>query len=114
MQNKSSYKDKPSDEYRTFKKGDRFHALLIGYGNTYRVAKVELRVVLYPDGDQCLEPVVITKSGLVWTTHVCGALLSYFGRTGIDYECAGASKTWLSYKLDKGEIKQSPYALGEE
>lgn len=98
-------------EYHTFKPGDRFNALFVGYSNTYRVKRVFDAKVVYSDTDMSIEPVVETKSGLVFTTHVCGALLDFAGDY---YTPCPATKTWLSYKLDKGEIATNPYALGEK
>lgn len=107
-------KSKPED-YHKFKVGDRFHALLLGYSHTYRVAKVEVCTVRYDD-EISVEPVIITKSGLVWTTHICGALLDFVGRGGVDYEPSPAAKTWRSWygPLPKGEHTSEPYAIGEK
>lgn len=104
------------DDYQQFKVGDRFTALLLGYSRTYHVAKIELRVVQYNDEDVSQEPVIVTKSGLVWTTHVCGALLDFHGRAGVDYVPCPATKTWRSWNgpLTKGERASEPYAIGEE
>jgi hypothetical protein len=104
------------EDYHQFKAGDRFTALLLGYSRTYRVAKVELRTVRYSDDDVSQEPVIVTKSGLVWTTHVCGALLDFYGRAGVDYVPCPATKTWRSWygPLKKGERASEPYAIGEE
>lgn len=102
---------KSPDEYHTFKPGDRFSALFVGYSNTYRVKKVFEANVVYSDEDSCVEPIVETKSGLVFTTHVCGALLDFAGDY---YTPSPAKKTWLSYKLEKGERAINPYAIGED
>jgi len=99
------------EEYYEFKPGDRFVALFIGYRNTYRVKKVFKAKVLYSEDDISDEYILETKSGLVWTTHVCGALLD-FG-PGDYYSPSPAKKTWLSRKLDKGERSDVPYAIGE-
>ena len=104
------------DDYHQFKVGDRFTAMLLGYNRTYRVARVEMRVVKYKDDDVSREPVNVTKSALVWTTHISGALLDFYGRAGVDYVPCPASKTWRSLygPLKKGERTSEPYAIGEE
>jgi len=100
------------DDYHSFKPGDRFNALFVGYANTYRVKKVFEAKIQYPrENSPRIEKVVETKSGLVFTTHVCGALLDFAGE---HYVPCPAPKTWLSYKLEKNEIKVNPYAIGEE
>ena len=98
-------------EYYSFLPGDRFVALFLGYSNTYRVKKVFKAKVRYSNDDISDEYILETKSGLVWTTHVCGALLD-FG-PGDGYTPSPALKTWLSRKLDKGERSIEPYAIGE-
>jgi len=103
----------PEEEYNTLNVGDRFTAMLMGYQRTYRVVKVEYAIVLYPNDKQIREKIVTTKSGLVWSTHVSGALLSFYGRYGIDYKIAYINKMWLQHVLDKGERRTCRWALGE-
>ena len=99
-------------DYTSFSVGDRFVALFVGYTGVYRVKKVFEGWVNY-EGEvaPCKEWLVETKSGLVWTTHVCGSLLDF---SGSYYTPSPACKTWLSRKLDKGERSTEQYALGEK
>jgi len=101
--------------HHAFKVGDRFEALLLGYQRTYRVAKLKMAHVDYGDTVDS-ELVIITRSGLVWTTHVCGALLDFVGRAGVDYTPSPAQKTWrcLNGPLAAGDRKHTPYAVGEK
>lgn len=115
----TDYKDFP-DEYIQFKVGDRFTAMLLGYYGTYRVERIEIATVEFPGNDYHpyeirREPVIITKGGLVWTTHVCGSLLEYSGRKS-EYKTSNASKTWVSMNgpLKKNERSMYDYAIGEK
>ncbi len=109
-----NYRDFPN-EYNDFKVGDRFRATFLGMTLIYRVVKIEIQKVKYKN-EIHEEPIVTTKSGLVWTTHICGALLDFFGRGGADYTPSPAIKTWVSsyYKVAKNERTLEEYALGEE
>lgn len=101
-----------ANEYIPFEKGDRFSALLLGYAHIYRVKRVEMRTVKY-EKEIKKEPIIVTKSGLVWTTHVCGALLDFDGKSA-DFVISPCVKTWISYKLKAGERATNPYAPGEK
>ncbi len=119
MSKKINYLDCPKDEYSTFEVGDRFRALFQGMTLVFRVAKIEIANVLYErsEGNEIVsEPVIITKSGLVWSTHVSGYLLDFYGRGGADYFPCSMGKTWIGsyYRVAKGEKVSDPYALGEE
>jgi len=104
------------ENYCTFEVGDRFYALFMGYKNVYRVKEIKLAKVLYGDDEIRIEPIIITKSGLVWSTHISGNLLDFYGRGGADYTPSSAPKTWIGsyYKIEKNEIAECDYAIGEE
>lgn len=107
------------DDYHIFNKNDRFTATYLGYSLTFRVSEIKIDFVRYELRDGTIEisqePIIITKSGMVWTSHVCGALLEFYGRGQATYSICPAKKTWVSMRgpLKKGEKTLYPYALGE-
>lgn len=83
--------------------------MLFGYCAVVRVKRVFVGTVYYRDSvDE--ETLFETKSGLVWTTHPCGALLSFHCR----WAPAGAGKTWIRHVLAPGEKREDSWAIGEE
>lgn len=94
------------------KQSDRVAVLLFGYYCVVRVKRVwETKVRC---GDEILtETIFETKSGLVFSTHPRGNLLSFDGRNNVEYEDAGARKTWVRRVLNKGERQTEKWAIGE-
>jgi hypothetical protein len=99
---------------------DRVAVMLFGFYAVVKVKRVFTDTVYYNGHSVTVdvETLFETKSGMIWTTHPCGSLLSFHGRGTPLGVCATwtpalAKLTWIRRVLQLGEKREDDWALGE-
>jgi len=126
----------PAEDYDPPPVGARFIASILGHCGIYRVYR-HVPIFVYepayeprwrddpPGREQLVVDVgVETKSGLLWSGHISGGLLSLHGNASsvqdavgvwrTVYESIPAPKTYRLRTLDKDERASANYAPGED